>query len=141
MTKQIKLADVFFEAANNQLSTLTYYDSLKSPYSCIAIAEAVKKLAGEKERVTDSFDQYCKYHEVPSSERCIHYSISQWSKVAKAKRPVMYAALKFAKEAGCPTGSSHAMQGVNHNKQQVRYQWLMTLAMIAEEENAVVQCN
>lgn len=140
MTKQIKLADVFFEAANNQLSTLTYYGSRKSPYSCIAIAEAAKKLAGEKERVSLSWENGV-YREVPASECNIHYNLTQWSKVAKAKRPVMYAALKFAKEAGCPTGSGYAMNSVKQNKQGVRYQWLMTLAMLAEEENVVVQCN
>lgn len=132
MTKQIKLADVFFEAANKQLSALTYSGSKKSSYSCIAIAEAAKKLAGEK-----SDDGW---YATPSSERWINYTVTRWSKKAKAERPVIYAALKFAKEAGCPTGSSQAMKGVNHNKQQVRYQWLMTLAMLAEEENVTVSC-
>lgn len=142
MPKQIKLADVFYEAANKQLSSLMYSGPRKFSYSCIAIAEAAKKLAGEKECVTDAYDQYGKYRKVPSSERWINYTTTQWSKVAKAKRPVIYAALKFAKEAGCPTGSSNAMSGVSHSgKQGVRYQWLMTLAMLAEEENAVVQCN
>ena len=140
MTKQIKLADIFIEAANNQVSAIPYSGPRKSSYSCIAISEAVKKLAGEKECVTDAYDQHGNYHNVPVSERWIQYNLTQWSNKAKAKRPVIYAALKFAKEAGCPTGSSQAMSGVNHNKQQVRYQWLMTLAMLAEEEKVVVSC-
>ena len=133
MTKQIKLADVFFEAANKQLSLHTWSTEDKSAYSCIAIVEAAKKLAGEKEKIADEYTQAV-------SERWIQYNLTQWSNKAKAKRPVIYAALKFAKEAGCPTGSGYAMDNVKQNKQDVRYQWLMTLAMLAEEENAVVKC-
>jgi hypothetical protein len=135
-TKQIKLADVFYEAANNKLSEFDFYDPVCSAYSCIAISNAAKKLAGEKENITFDWQS----GQIPVSERWIQYNLTHWSKKAKADRPVIYAALKFAKEAGCPTGSSSAMQGVKQNKQHVRYQWLMTLAMLAEEENVVVSC-
>lgn len=135
--KQIKLADVFFEAANNHLANEGSWD--KDRYSCIAIKSAALKLAGEKEQVTDPY-QSGSYKPFPSSERWVNCTTSQWSKKAKEQRPVTYAALKFAKEAGCPTGSTSAMSGVKTNTQGVRYQWLMTLAMLAEEENVVVKC-
>lgn len=137
MTKKIKLADVFFEAANNHLSKEGCWN--KEQYSCLAIKNAALKLSGEKEQVTDPYETGS-YKRTPSSERWVNFATSQWSKKAKEQRPVMYAALKFAKEAGCPTGSTNAMNGVRNNIQGTRYQWLMTLAMLAEEENVVVQC-
>ena len=134
MTKQIKLADVFFEAANSHLCMHEYSYGSGSKYSCVAIVDAAKKLSGEISDVSFGFG-------APVSERWIHHTVTNWSKKAKEKRPVVYAALKFAKDAGCPTGSEYAMKGVKQNIQDVRYQWLMTLAMLAKEEKVVVQCN
>lgn len=133
--KNIKLADVFYKAANEHLLEKNYGQySIKSNFSCCAIAEAVKDMRVENLIKID-------YNFKSLSESWVVYNLTHWSKKAKQIRPVTYAALKFAKEAGCPIGSSSAMKGVGlAERQQVRYQWLMALAMLAEEENAVVVC-
>ena len=132
--KTVKLADVFYKAANdNLLEKIGDWRGGKSNYSCCAISKAVEDMRVET-LIQD-------YNFRSTSEVWVVYNLTHWSKKAKQIRPVTYAALKFAKEAGCPVGSSRAMERVDEKTvQQVRYQWLMALAMIAEEENAVVEC-
>jgi hypothetical protein len=132
-TKQIKLADVFNLAADKYLrSNNSDWPNDKCLYSCCAVVKAAKELSGEKENLNKA---------KLVSELWINYNLTQWSKRAKAKRPTVYAALKFVRENGCITASSNTIENSKmscYDRQDFRYAWLKLMAQVAEEECLVV---